>query len=250
VTPDVQTKLAALNREFYEAFGADFAETRPRLAPGVQRVLDQIPAGCRVLEIGCGDGKVGRRLAARGVTYLGVDASTALIARAEKYTREWRSESGDSISTLQSLISFIQADVLAANWDMVLGDQSFDWILAFAVFHHLPGSGARAGLLRTLAAHLLPGGRLVMSNWQFMRSKRLKQRLRPWLELGLRDSDVEPNDYVLIWERGGRRGLRYVHLLEEAEARALAERAGLYTREVFSADGVTGDLAEYVLLVR
>jgi 2-polyprenyl-3-methyl-5-hydroxy-6-metoxy-1,4-benzoquinol methylase len=250
VTPDVQTKLAALNREFYEAFGADFAETRPRLAPGVQRVLDQIPAGCRVLEIGCGDGKVGRRLAARGVAYLGVDASATLLERAERYTQELRSKIDDSIFNHELSIIFTQADVLAPGWDLALGHQSFDWILTFAVFHHLPSGEARAGLLRTLAQRLAPGGTVALSNWQFTRSKRLKQRLRPWSELGLRDSDVEPNDYVLIWERGGRRGLRYVHLLEEAEARALAERAGLYMQEVFSADGVTGDLAEYVLLVR
>jgi len=250
VTPEVQARLAALNRDFYEAFGEAFAETRPRLAPGIQRVLDRIPAGSRVLEIGCGDGKVGRRLGARGVTYFGVDASTALIARAKKYTREWGSERGDSISTLQSLISFIQADVLAANWDEVLGAQSFDWILAFAVFHHLPGSGARAGLLRTLAQHLVLGGTLVMSNWQFTRSERLKQRLRPWSELGLRDSDVEPNDYLLSWERGGRRGLRYVHVLDGAEARALAESAGLTVSEIFSADGLSHDLTDYVMMFK
>lgn len=250
MTPDVQARLAALNREFYEAFGVDFAETRPRLAPGVQRVLDPIPAGCRVLEIGCGDGKVGRRLAARGMAYVGVDASAALIARAEKYTADLRLRTDDSIMSHQSSVSYIQADVLASDWDVVLGSQSFDWILAFAVFHHLPGGEARAELMRTLAQRLAPGGTLVLSNWQFTRSERLKQRLRPWSELGLHETAVEPNDYMLSWERGGKRGLRYVHLLDEAEARALAAQAGLRVRQTFSADGVTGNLAEYVLMVK
>ncbi len=250
MTPEIQARLAALNRDFYEAFGEAFAETRPRLASGVQGVLDRIPVGSRVLEIGCGDGKVGRRLGARGITYLGLDSSAALLERAERYTNEWRAEVGDPISTFKSRISFVRADVLAPGWDLVLGAQSFDWILAFAVFHHLPGSGARAGLLRTLAAHLLPGGRLVMSNWQFTRSERLKQRLRPWSELGLRDSDVEPNDYLLSWERGGRLGLRYVHLLDGAEAHALAKSAGLTVSEIFSADGLSHDLADYVIMLK
>lgn len=250
MTPDVQARLAALNRKFYEAFGEAFAETRPRPAPGVQRILERIPAGSRVLEIGCGDGKAGRRLAARGARYLGVDTSAALIARAEQYTRDWGLEIGDSISNLQALISFVQADVLSSNWDVVLGAQSFDWILAFAVFHHLPGRQARAELLRALATRLTSGGTVALSNWQFTRSARLRRRLRPWSELGLRDLDVEPNDYLLSWERGGRRGLRYVHLLDEAEARSLAEAAGLVVKEVFSADGVSNDLTEYVLMVK
>lgn len=250
MTPDVQARLAALNREFYETFAEAFAETRPRPAPGVQRVLDRIPNGARVLEIGCGDGKVSRRLAARGVTYVGVDASAALIARAERYNREWRLEIGDSIANLLSPISFLRADVLAPGWDIVLGAQSFDWILAFAVFHHLPGRENRARLLHTLAARLRAGGTVALSNWQFTRSARLKRRLRPWSELGLREADVEPNDYLLSWERGGKRGLRYVHLLDEVEACMLAESAGLTVSEIFSADGISNDLTEYVLMIK
>ncbi|MCS6910688.1 MAG: class I SAM-dependent methyltransferase [Anaerolineales bacterium] len=144
----------------------------------------------------------------------------------------------------------MRADVLTPDWDVVLGSQSFDWTLAFAVFHHLPGRENRAKLLRVLAARLVPGGTLAMSNWQFTRSERLQRRLRPWSELGLRDSDLEPNDYLLSWERSGRHGLRYVHLLDEAEARALAELAGLAVKEIFSADGISNNLTEYVLTVK
>jgi hypothetical protein len=89
-----------------------------------------------------------------------------------------------------------------------------------------------------------------MSNWQLTRSERLMSRVRPWAEAGINERGVEPGDFLLGWQRGGRRGLRYVHSIDEDEARALAEAAGLRVAEVFEADGVSGDLAQYVEMTR
>lgn len=251
---DVQARLAALNREFYEAHGEAFGETRPRLAAGVKRLLARIAPGARVLEAGCGDGKVGRWLAARGARYVGLDASDALLERARRLSGEWRVDSGQQAvsppSTDRCPLTFLKADLLAPNWDAPLGERLFDWALAFAVFHHLPGAETRARVLRTLAARLAPEGRLAMSNWQLTRSERLRRRIAPWDLAGLTDADVEPGDYLLTWERGAGRGLRYVHVLDEAEARRLADAAGLRVAEVFHSDGRTGDLSDYVVLQR
>ena len=242
--PGIAQRLAQLNRDFYEVHAEAFAETRPRQPSGVARIVSGIAPGSRVLEVGCGDGKVGRRLAARGVQYLGMDSSAAMIARARALTENWRLENSQFSN---SPISFAIGDLLTSDYSP---EQSFDWILAFAVFHHLPSHETRVRVLRTLAAHLTFGGTLVMSNWQLTRSARLRERIVPWSELGLSDDEVEPDDYLLRWERGGRRGLRYVHVLAEAEARALAGEAGLSVVEVFSSDGVSGDLAEYVVMPR
>ena len=231
-------QLADLNRRFYEAHAVAFAESRPRLHPGVRRVLGLIPPGARVLELGCGDGKVGRWLAANAAlaAYLGLDSSQAMLDRA-------REGSGMGVT-------FALADLTSPDWPQVLPPAPFDWILAFAVFHHLPGFEARARLLRQLAGHLTARGTLVMSNWQFTRSDRLQKRIVPWPEVNLNDSDVEQNDFLLSWEREGRRGLRYVHVLDESEARQMAEGAGLAVVEVFRSDGVSGELADYVRMTK
>jgi SAM-dependent methyltransferase len=243
-------KLADLNRAFYDQHGEDFADSRPRLYPGVKRVLAQIEPGASVLEIGCGDGKVGRWLAQRGVRYLGLDNSPVMIERAKRFSEQWIVDSGQSLSTVHYPLSFEQADVLTSDWSQPVEGRMFDWILAFAVFHHLPGAEARARVLRELAAHLIPGGRLAMSNWQFTRSERLRQRIAPWSALGLTQVDVEPNDYLLTWERKGQRGLRYVHVLDEAEARQMAENAALNVVEIFQSDGESGTLTDYVVMQR
>ncbi len=244
-------RLADLNRAFYEQHAQNFAETRPRLAPGVLRILGQIPANTRVLELGCGDGKAGRWLARRSAasSYLGLDLSPAMLERARQLSETWGEERGKtdaSRSTLHASLSFARADLSSPAWLHLLPPEPFDWILAFALFHHLPGFENRARVLREAAARLAPGGEFVMSNWQFTRSERLRGRVAPWAVLGLSEADVEPNDTLLSWERKGQRGLRYVHVLNEEEALRMAEAAGLAVVEIFQSDGVTDDLAEYV----
>src|SRR5262249_27344667 len=125
--------------------------------------------------------------------------------------------------------------------------QSFDWILAFAVFHHLPGYELRTNLLRTLADYLAPAGRIALSNWQLTRSPRIQQRIEPWSAAGLAGADLETGDYLLSWERKGRRGLRYVHEMDQVEIERMTAAVGLEIVETFAADGQSGDLSEYVV---
>jgi tRNA (uracil-5-)-methyltransferase TRM9 len=233
-------RLAELNQRFYAEHAENFAEARPRLPAGVQRMLAGIPPAQRVLEVGCGDGKVGRALARAGVAaYLGLDLSQAMLDRARRYS------AGEANA---AVISFRPADLTDPAWIEVLPDEPFDWALAFAVFHHLPGKALRSRVLREMAAHVRGGGRVAISNWQFNRSLRLMERVIDWAQAGLSVGDVEPGDTLLTWERAGRTGLRYVHLLDEAEAREMANDGGLRVIDVFSAEGVSGDLSDYVVM--
>jgi tRNA (uracil-5-)-methyltransferase TRM9 len=242
-------RLNALTREFYDQHAEAFADSRPHLAAGVKRVLAQVPPGARVLEVGCGDGKAARWLArqAAPALYLGVDGSEGLLERARQFSAADAQRQPPPTFHLGAE-AFVWADLTAPDWAAALPALRFDRILAFAVLHHLPCYETRARLVRDLAERLAPGGQLVMSNWQFLRSPKLTQHVVPWATLGLSETDVEAGDFLLSWERQNRRGLRYVHLLDEAEARRLAQQAGLHVLEVFSADGVSGDLAEYVVL--
>ena len=242
--------LADFNRRFYEAHALNFADSRPRLGAGARRVLELIRPGARVLELGCGDGKVARALA--GGEYVGVDQSEGMIERAERLmeARGRSPEVGENLTSDVRLLTsrFIRADLTDPDWTSALPPGLFDWVLAFGVFHHLPRAALRRAVLAQAAELLKPGGRAAMANWQFTRSERLRRRLRPWAEAGLDDSALEPGDYLLSWERKASRGLRYVHLLEQDEARAMAQAAGLRVSDVFQSDGVSDNLSEYVIM--
>ena len=79
-------RLGAINARFYEAAGAEFSATRRRGWPGWKRVATQLPARepLRVLDLGCGNGRLIDALRESGVSqldYLGLDASDALLRR-------------------------------------------------------------------------------------------------------------------------------------------------------------------------
>jgi SAM-dependent methyltransferase len=78
-----------LSRAFYEALGAEglAARTTPEWnAAIVARLVESIPPGARVLDVGCGYGRVSLPLAEGGYRVDGIDLSPTLVAAAREAT--------------------------------------------------------------------------------------------------------------------------------------------------------------------
>jgi tRNA (uracil-5-)-methyltransferase TRM9 len=229
-------RLLSLNKQFYQTFGHEFSSTRLRLQPGVLRVLDGLAGDESILDLGCGNGEVARELMRRGHLgrYTGVDFSPPLLELAR---HGWE----DAPAT------FLRADLAGTDWDnkvVAFLPQPFDLVTAFATLHHIPGQETRLDLLKKVHALLRPEGRFIHSEWQFMKSEKLKGRIQPWEDAGLSPEEVEPGDYLLDWRSGGR-GLRYIHHFNETELEDLAAASGFRVRETFNSDGLNGQLGLY-----
>ncbi|GAI97083.1 unnamed protein product, partial [marine sediment metagenome] len=126
---ETAARLIDLNRRFYQTFASQFSATRQRLQPGVLRVLDQISSQENILDLGCGNGVLGRELIRRGHQgfYVGLDASTEFLKIAQENLPQTTSN------------TFLLRDLSNPNWDDDLLLSEFDLILAFAVLHHIPG---------------------------------------------------------------------------------------------------------------
>ena len=229
-------RLLALNKQFYQTFGHEFSSTRLHLQPGVLKVVDSLAGDESILDLGCGNGELARELMRRGHRgpYTGVDLSPTLL---EVARHGWE----DAPAT------FIRADLSGTDWDKkILASltQPFDLVTAFATLHHIPSQEMRLNILNKARAMLRPGGRFIHSEWQFMSSDKLKDRIQPWEDAGLSSEDVEEGDYLLDWRSGGR-GLRYVHHFYEAELETLAAASRFRVRQTFRSDGANGLLAMY-----
>ncbi len=275
-------KLLALNRAFYASFARPFADSRPVRDPALTCILPYIPQRARVLDVGCGNGRLALLLDRErpGVSYLGFDAVPELVEVARA-----RAAGLAAISAALRV-----ADVARPGWARALAgaragtnglEQSapaptpgagaragtrpaptagsgssggavcprFDCAVALAVLHHIPGFELRLRVLRDVAALLEPGGCLLLSTWQFLGSARMRRKIVDWAEVGLAAEALEPGDYLLDWKRGGR-GLRYCHLVDEAELDALADAGGFRVRETFRAGGREGNLSLVAVLDR
>ena len=232
---DIAQRLIALNRKFYADFGESFSATRRRIQPGVRRVLDTLNGDEAILELGCGNGELARTLARDGHrgAYLGLDFSLPLLADAESVLNGF---SAKFLEVDLTKLSAVSAQLSAIGpWSMVT---------SFATLHHIPFPEIRLGILKTVHDLLTPDGRFIHSNWQFLNSPRLRNRVQKWSAIGLTESDVDENDYLLDWRSGGT-GLRYVHHFSEDELVKLARSTGFEIVETFYSDGKEGNLTVY-----
>lgn len=234
-------KLIALNHQFYQTLALQFSATRMRLQPGVRRILETLPSQVNILDLGCGNGELARELAKRHHQgfYMGLDFSSEMLAEAQR----------SRLETLKSL--FIQVDLSSPDWFTTIQrlqpgilEHPLDVILAFAVLHHLPGDDLRKLVLRDVRKNLAPHGLFIHSEWQFLNSPRLRQRIQPWESIGLNESDIDEGDYLLDWRSGGY-GLRYVHHFTEQELMQLASETGFTVQQTFYSDGESGKLGLY-----
>lgn len=238
----VRDHLRDLNHVFYDTFAGSFSASRAETEPGFERILARIEPGSSVLDLGCGQARLARLLPAN-CTYVGVDYSEGMIQRAQDaiHPTNGAPTTAPGVST-----RFIAADLVDGAWQSRVGSD-FNWIMLRAVLQHVPEYASRRQVVRHACALLARQGRLVLANWQFLQIERLRRRILPWSWIGLTSQDVEPGDYLLDWRRQGH-GLRYVHLIDEAETLKLARDLSMIVEAVFRADGHTNDLTLYAVL--
>ncbi len=106
----------------------------------VPRLLDGVPLGDRVLELGPGYGASTRPLAERTKSLTAVESDPRLASRL-------RAQLGPSVTVL---------DGDATN--MTLGTATFSAVACFTMLHHLPSSAAQDKLFAEAARVLVPGG--------------------------------------------------------------------------------------------
>lgn len=112
----------------------------------VERLLaQQEPAGTRVLDAGCGTGRVARELARRGFEVVGVDSDASMLDVARSAAPQLR---------------WVEADLAGLD----LGER-FDVVVAAGNVVVFLAPGTEAKVVRRMAAHARPGG-LVVSGWR------------------------------------------------------------------------------------
>jgi SAM-dependent methyltransferase len=108
--------------------------------PGILRA---VPEGCGdALDVGCADGLLARKLAARAKRVTGVDNSPRMIAHARELAAD-RPE-----------LAFVEGDFLTAD----LPREDYDFICSVSTIHHMD---FKAALIR-MRELLRPGGTLVV----------------------------------------------------------------------------------------
>ena len=78
-------KILRLVKDNYAAIAVDFdISRRKEIGPEIRRLTEEVGRGAKVLDAGCGNGRLLEALSNNEIKYLGFDNSAALIALAKK----------------------------------------------------------------------------------------------------------------------------------------------------------------------
>jgi SAM-dependent methyltransferase len=111
--------------------------------------------GGKVLELGCGTGRLVLPMASRGLTVVGLDFSEHLLAKCREKVSAQPQE-------VQARIRLVRANMT----DFHLHDTFNTVIIPFRPFQHLLAVEDQLACLRCAKAHLEPGGRLAFDCFQ------------------------------------------------------------------------------------
>jgi tRNA (uracil-5-)-methyltransferase TRM9 len=257
-------KLNQINADFYKTTAIDFDDSRkyfwagweniPPLLDSLTKKIDEkstTKPTIKVADVGCGNGRFGEFLnnnfSSTSLAYTGLDGNKTLLEFAQKNLEE-------KISSLH----LQQTDIISELLNDVdfLGDQKFNLICSFGVFHHIPSYELRVKTIKYLLSKLKNNGILIISLWQFIEFERFQKKIildslsKDKLKINnlvLNPSDLEKNDYILDWKRG-KQALRYCHFYDKEEQKKLIFDANASLIKEYRADGKEGSVNQYIVL--
>ncbi len=209
----------------FNRIASDFSRTRKHPWPELTAVFQgYVKEGDKVLDVGCGNGRLLDLFKDKMVNYLGIDNSEEQIKEAKKkYPKE----------------SFLVADAS----DLPFSDNFFDKVFLVAVFHEIPSLKFRQQVLKETRRVLRDKGLLFLSVWD------LRNRIGLILKYSflkmIGRSKLDWKDVFIPWNN---KIERYYHVFSKKEIIKLVEDAGFSIVRTGIAKKETGKKANIFLI--
>lgn len=198
-------KIIEKTRQDYNSISNHFSKTRNKPWEDFKFLFEDIPAGAKVLDLGCGNGRFSEFL--KKADYIGVDKSEELIKKAKRKYPETNFEVADGLN-------------------LPFKDNEFDFVISVAVIHHMPSKETRLKFLKEIKRVLKKNGRVRITTWNYWGEskkiyfKNLFQKIIG--KIGFRDVFVPWHD-----KEGNVVANRYYHFFTIKELEKLIKKAGL-----------------------
>jgi SAM-dependent methyltransferase len=201
--------------ENYNLIAKDFSRTRRFIWEDIKPLSDFTLNGERILDVGCGNGRLLQIFKDIEINYTGVDISENLIKEAKSHYPN---------------SSFYVYDALR----LPLQTNSFDKVYSIAVLHHIPSRQLRLKFLKEAKRVLRQDGLLILTVWNVWNPRGMRRLIKNFFLKMFGLSRLDFKDIFVPW---GKTCHRYVHVFTKKELKSLLEEAGFKIREI----GVLGE---------
>jgi len=221
-----QKNLLELVKRNYGEIAADFDLTRKKdLWPELIKLSEMVKNGDRVLDVGCGNGRLIEAFGDKKISYLGVDNSEKLIKLATNQRLLRRSAPRND--------KWVVADILELD---KLPERDFDYVFCIAVLHHLPGKDLRLKALEQIKNKIKPGGKIILTVWNLWSQKKFRKLIikYDWFKL-IGKNQMAWGDILFDWKnaKGEKISRRYYHVFTGYGLKKLAGETDLKIEKLY-----------------
>ena len=206
-------------QENYSSFAEEFSETRKYAWPEFTWIKKYINKEEKILDLGCGNGRLYETLKDLHLDYTGVDFCEPLLKIAQKKHPK---------------TTFLNHDITSFN----IPKKEFDKIISIAALHHIPSKKLRKKVLKHISHGLRDNGLLIVSTWNLWQKKYAKQIIQAIIRsissLGL----FAWNDLFIPWkgtQKNKKLKKRYYHAFTKGELIKLLNNTGFKIVDEFKA---------------
>ncbi len=234
-------KILSQTESGYDLISGKFSQTRKHFWRGLEFIKDYSHDGGKILDYGCGNGRLLELIGDRDIEYYGADVSQGLIDLA--------TESYSAVN-----IEFSKLDPIQTT--LPFDDVFFNTVYSIAVFHHFPSKKYRSSIANELYNKTKSGGYVVITVWYLWQKKYLKNILKNWKNKifkmlirmsgirsagSLNDSVVKNLDWndclITFTDNDGKKFERFHHAFTKGELKVLFEKAGFEIEKCEIPDG-------------
>ncbi|MDD4607356.1 MAG: class I SAM-dependent methyltransferase [Patescibacteria group bacterium] len=187
--------LISKTRQDYELIANHFSQTRVKPWPEMLEFKKYVQSNDKILDLGCGNGRLIQVFTDLNIDYTGIDISANLIKLAR-------------VNYPASNYKFLVGDMTQS---LPLEDKKFDAVFCIAAFQHIPDVDLRQQVLKEIKRIIKPGGYLIMTNWN-LRKWNLIFKYKLWhLLLNFKSKNLEKGDTLIPWKLQNKIIQRYYH---------------------------------------
>jgi len=208
--PNYAKYLLEKVRKDYNFIAEDFSRTRGKIWEELDFLGKYANPGEKILDLGCGNGRLYGSLKDKNIDYYGLDFSEKLIAIARNIYPQARFQAADA-------------------FNLPFPDDFFDNIFSLAVFHHIPSDNLRLAFLKESRRVLKKDGRLIMTVWGMGGAKRIFLFLKYALLKIFGRTKLDFGDALVPWRN---QTMRYVHYFRTPEIKKIIQKSGLLLDEL------------------
>ena len=211
--------LLEKTKEDYEKIAEHFSLKRRFFWPELEKIKNYVKDGDKVLDWGCGHGRLLLILKDKKIKYIGTDTSPKILEIAKKNFPGHDFRLFDKLS-------------------LPLSDSFFNVICCIAAIHHIPSKSLRIKLLKEFRRTLKKDGVLILTIWYLWIGKRkiVFRYIFKWLlsKISRKKTELDFKDVFIPWKnnQGKILALRYLHAFSKRELTKLVEGAGFKIKEL------------------